>query len=286
MRIGFCGLGLMGSRMARRLVDRGHTVVVWNRSPEKAEPLQQLGAEVANSPADVAAQCEIVFSCVYDAQAVHDLVFGVNGLASAKGAMELFVDHATIPPAITREYAERLKTETGASWVDAPVSGGTGGAENGTLAIMAGGTAADLSRIQPYLMSYAQRVTHMGPNGAGQTTKLCNQTIVTATIAVIAEAMRLAEDGGVEASLLNEALAGGWADSVLLQLFVPKMSVADVPVSATVATMLKDLDAVVGLAQSTATAMPVTHAAQQLYRLATKQGLGQRDVSRIVKALS
>lgn len=286
MRIGFCGLGLMGSRMARRLVLDGHPVTVWNRSIEKAQSLQKEGASVARTPAELASECEIVFSCVYDAAAVHDLVFGNEGLSDGNGTMALFVDHASIPPKITQEYAARLKAKARAAWVDAPVSGGTGGAESGTLAIMAGGDAADIDRLRPYLASYAQRVTHMGGNGAGQTTKLCNQAIVASTIAVIAEAMRLAKDEGVDASLLNEALAGGWADSVLLQLFVPKMSSTDVPVSATVATMLKDLDAAAQLAQFNATAMPVSHTAQQLYRLASKQGLAQSDVSQIIKALS
>ncbi len=253
---------------------------------KKAQSLQKEGASVARTPAELASECEIVFSCVYDAAAVHDLVFGNEGLSDGNGTMALFVDHASIPPKITQEYAARLKAKARAAWVDAPVSGGTGGAESGTLAIMAGGDAADIDRLRPYLASYAQRVTHMGGNGAGQTTKLCNQAIVASTIAVIAEAMRLAKDEGVDASLLNEALAGGWADSVLLQLFVPKMSSTDVPVSATVATMLKDLDAAAQLAQFNATAMPVSHTAQQLYRLASKQGLAQSDVSQIIKALS
>ena len=242
---------------------------------------------MAASPAQLAAECEVVFACVYDAEAVEELVFGPHGLSHEEGAMKLFVDHASIPPAITKEYALRLKEKTGASWVDAPVSGGTGGAENGTLAIMAGGDITDIETVRPYLMSYAQRVTLMGPNGAGQATKLCNQAIVASTIAVIAEAIRLASDDGVEASLLSEALAGGWADSVLLQLFVPRMTAAEgVSVTATVATMLKDLDAVAHLAQSNNTAMPVSHCAQQLYRLATQQGLGQSDVSQIIKALT
>lgn len=287
MRIGFCGLGLMGSRMARRLLMDGHEVMVWNRSIQKTEALQKEGAQVATTPAEVSAHCEIVFSCVYDAAAVHELVFGVEGLGKAKGKMKVFVDHASIPPKLTQEYALRLKAETGVSWVDAPVSGGTGGAEKGTLAIMAGGEAADIEAIRPYVASYAQRLTHMGKNGAGQTTKLCNQAIVASTIAVIAEAMRLAEDEGVDASLLSDALAGGWADSVLLQLFVPRMSASDeVPVTATLATMLKDLDTVAQLAQTNTTAMPISHATQQLYRMAAKRGLAQQDASQIIKALS
>ncbi len=285
--IGFCGLGLMGSRMASRLLAAGHTLQVWNRSPDKAEPLVAKGATLAKTPAELASQCEVVLSCVYDAQAVEELVFGPNGIAQHNGTMKVFVDHASISPKATQAFAQRLQHACPNSyWLDAPVSGGTGGAEAGTLAIMVGGRDEDLQHVRPYLDAYAQRITLMGANGAGQTTKLCNQTIVASTIAVIAEAMRLATDEGVDASLLNEALAGGWADSTLLQLFVPRMSASEVPVTATLDTMLKDLDTVAALAQLNHTAMPVAHAVQQLYRLASKHELGDQDASQIIKILA
>ena len=145
-------------------------------------------------------------------------------LAAAKGSGKLVVDFSSIRPDAARSIAARLKTATGMGWIDAPVSGGTKGAEEGSLAVMAGGDAADIERARPYVLAMARRFTHMGPTGAGQTTKLCNQVIVGCAMAVLAEATRLATNAGIDAVRLPEALAGGFADSIPLQLFVPRMA--------------------------------------------------------------
>lgn len=281
MKLGFCGLGLMGVPMARRLLDAGHDVVVWNRTTSVAEQLGKLGARVASSPVALADQCSHVVLCLFDAAAVESVVFGNEGLAQGK-ALTHVLDHSSLPVDKTQTFAERLYADTGAAWVDAPVSGGVAGAENGTLAIMAGGDAAHIRIFEPALKAYAQRVTHMGDVGAGQATKLCNQTIVTATVAAIAEAVALATNSGVEASKLHEALAGGWADSTLLQVFVPRMTSSDHVLSATLGTMLKDLNTIASLAAESDTAMPVSAATQQIFRHAKQQGLEHDDVSRIV----
>jgi 3-hydroxyisobutyrate dehydrogenase-like beta-hydroxyacid dehydrogenase len=281
MNIGFCGLGRMGQPMVRRLLNAGHQVRIWNRSKDKGQALIEAGAHWCDTPAQMAEQCEAVFLCVFDAQAVHDTVLGEQGLASVQGALRIVVDHSSIPPQATREMAAQLQQRCGAHWLDAPVSGGVGGAEQGTLAIMAGGQAAQLDRVRPVLAAYSQRVTLMGAVGAGQVTKLCNQTIVATTLTVIAEALSLANDNGVDASKISEALGGGWADSVLLQLFVPRMTTPDNQVKASVDTMLKDLNTVAELASASHTSMPVAHAAQQTYRAAHRLGLGADDVARI-----
>lgn len=284
MRIGFAGTGLMGLPMCQRLLEAGHQVTVWNRSTDKLFGLQQMGAKTAQTPADLAAQSDVIFLCLFDAQAVEDVVFGTQGLVSdnALGA-KVIVDHSSISPQKTQHFAARLPADW--HWLDAPVSGGTLGAQQGTLAVMVGGDLEQLDSLRPVLQSYAARVTHMGAVGAGQVTKLCNQTIVTATIAAVGEAVRLAEDAGVNAALLSEALAGGWADSVLLKTFVGRMHQLPSEATATVNTMLKDLNTIALLAQEQGTSMPVSHAAQQLYQLAQRQGLGGQDVSHIIQTL-
>jgi len=268
-KLGYLGLGMMGFPMSCRLLNAGLDVVVWNRSTGKAKVLIDAGAKAATTPRDVAASASIIFMCVTDADAVEDVVFGPNGLASVPGAGKLVVDFSSIHPDKARAIAARLKTVNGMGWVDAPVSGGTKGAEEGTLAVMAGGEAADIERIRPYVLTMARRLTHMGPVGAGQTTKLCNQVIVGCAMAVLAEATRLAVNSGIDAGKLPEALAGGFADSIPLQLFVPRM-VQDIhsPPLGHIATMLKDLDTVADVAQDTSTPVPMATLAAQLFRLA------------------
>ncbi|MFT0532838.1 NAD(P)-dependent oxidoreductase [Castellaniella hirudinis] len=282
MNIGFCGLGRMGVPMVRRLLQAGHQVSVWNRSPGPAQQLAAEGARVCASPRELGQACSVAALCLFDAAAVEAVVFGPDGLATAPG-LALLVDHSSIPPAETRQFAARLQQANGAAWLDAPVSGGVGGAAAGTLAIMAGGPADACEAITPVLLAYAQRVTHMGPVGSGQVAKLCNQTIVTTTLAAIAEAVCLARDAGVDAAKLPQALAGGWADSTLLPLFVPRMLQTDVPVQASLDTLLKDTDTVAALARQQGTAMPVAAAVGQGLRLASRRGLGGQDASRLIR---
>ena len=268
-RLGYLGLGLMGTPMTRRLLEAGYQVSVWNRSEGKVAPLVASGAKRAASPRDVIANSDIVFMCVTDAAAVEEVIFGAEGLAAAPGAGKLVVDFSSIHPDAARDLATRLKAANGAGWIDAPVSGGTKGAEEGTLAIMAGGEPADIERARPYVLAMARRFTHMGPPGAGQTTKLCNQVIVGCAMAVLAEATRLAMNAGIDANRLPEALAGGFADSIPLQLFVPRMAQGiHSPPLGHIATMLKDLDTVADVAQTTSTPIPMASLAGLIFRLA------------------
>ena len=191
-RLGYLGLGLMGTPMTRRLLKAGHQVAVWNRSEGKVAPLVAAGAKHAATPRDLVANADIVFMCVTVADAVAEVIFGLEGLAAAPGAGKLVVDFSSIHPDAARDLAARLKLANGASWIDAPVSGGTKGAEESTLAIMAGGEAADIERARPYVLHMSRRFTHMGPIEAGQTTKLCNQVIVGWPMGVLAEATGLA----------------------------------------------------------------------------------------------
>jgi 3-hydroxyisobutyrate dehydrogenase len=270
--------------MSRRLVNAGHELAVWNRSAAKTTALVEAGARLAANPREVAASASIIFMCVTDAAAVEDVVFGPAGLASVAGAGRVVVDFSSIHPDSARAIAARLEVANGMRWIDAPVSGGTKGAEEGTLAVMAGGDVADIERVRPYVLSMARRLTHMGPIGAGQMAKLCNQVIVGCAMAVLSEATRLAVNSGIDAGKLPEALAGGFADSIPLQLFVPRMIQGiHSPPLGHIATMLKDLDTVADVAQETSTPVPMATLAAQLFRLGKAARGADADALEIYK---
>src|SRR5437868_7221492 len=283
-KLGYLGLGMMGFPMARRLINAGHDVAVWNRSAGKAAALVEAGAKLKAHPRDVASSASILFMCVTDGAAVQEVAFGRDGLAAVSGAGKLVVDFSSIHPDAARDIAARLKAANGMGWVDAPVSGGNKGAEEGTLAVMAGGDGADIERVRPYVLAMARRLTHMGPIGAGQTTKLCNQVIVGCAMAVLAEATRLAINAGIDAGRPPEALTGGFADSIPLQLFLPRMVQGiHSPPLGHIATMLKDLDAVVDVAQTTSTPVPMAALASQLFRMAKTLRGADADALEIYK---
>lgn len=281
--IAFAGIGLMGLRMCRRLIAAGYPLTVWNRSPEKCAPLVEAGARQVNSPAELCAAADIVLLCLADTAVVREVVFGVGGIAEGARAGQVLVDHSSLEPAATRAMAAELESRTCMNWVDAPVSGGTAGAEAGSLAIMAGGRAEDVARVRPILMHLGQRLTHMGAVGAGQVTKACNQMIVACNALVIAEVVALAERSGVDAGLLAPALAGGFADSRPLQILAPQMAASEFePVKWHVRTLLKDLDTAVQLSREEGSATPMTGLAAQLMRLHGSQGHLEQDPATLV----
>ena len=284
--LAYIGMGLMGLPMTQRLLAAGYTVHVWNRSPEKLAPALAAGAIQASSPRTAAEAAEIVLMCLFDATAVEAVVFGDAGIAHAAGSGKVLVDHASIRPDKTREFASRLKSANGMTWIDAPVSGGVKGATEGTLAIMCGGETAAFERARPVMTSYAANVNLMGPSGAGQVTKLCNQVICGSTMVVIAEAVRLAQNAGVDASLLPKALAGGFADSKPLQILVSRMIDRPKESIGAADTMLKDLDTAVDLGRETGTPLPVSGLAAQLLRTLAAQGKGGEEISAIIDLYS
>ncbi|MFY0647992.1 NAD(P)-dependent oxidoreductase [Sulfitobacter geojensis] len=282
--LGYIGTGLMGAPMSARLLDAGFALTVWNRTAAKAEPLVEKGAALGDNPSDVAAKSDIVFMCLTDTKAVQEAVFGENGVAQGARKGAVLVDFSSIQPEATREMSERLLAETGMAWIDAPVSGGVPGAEAGTLAIMAGGDAAAFAKVETVVLKMAAKFTLMGPSGAGQTTKLCNQVIVGCTMAVLAEAARLATNAGVDATRLPEALEGGFADSKPLQIFLPRMVNAQhEPPLGHVYTMLKDLDSVTDLARSCTSPVPFTAMAAEQFRLLSARGGNEADALEIFK---
>lgn len=282
-RVGFCGIGRMGEPMARRLLAAGHDVAVWNRSGAKLSALTEAGAIACATPRALGESVDIALLCLGDGKAVEDVVFGEHGLVHATTPPRFLVDHSTLSPALTRTLASRWSKATGNGWIDAPVSGGTGGAEAGTLAIMAGGPAQAIESVTPVLRAFASRVTRMGDIGAGQTTKLANQAIVATTLAGLAEAYVLARRNGIDTVAVPMALQGGWADSILLQTLWPRMVNPPEHATGTVRVMLKDLDAIAELAHASATVQRVLPEVRRLLQDAVARGMGEWDLSQVYR---
>ncbi|WP_350023677.1 NAD(P)-dependent oxidoreductase [Pseudomonas protegens] len=282
--LGFAGIGLMGLPMCRRLLAAGYPLTVWNRNPEKCAPLVAAGARQVATPAQLCADADLMLMCLANTEVVREVVFGPEGIAQGARAGQLLLDLSSLEPTATREMAAELAASRGVAWVDAPVSGGTPGAEAGNLAIMVGGEATDVERVRPVLLTLGQRVTHMGAVGAGQVTKACNQMIVACNALVIAEVVALAERSGVDARLIAEALAGGFADSKPLQILAPQMAESRFePVKWHVRTLLKDLDGAVKFSREQGSATPISGLAAQLMRLHGGQGYLEKDPATLVR---
>ncbi|ROM01134.1 2-hydroxy-3-oxopropionate reductase [Pseudomonas protegens] len=274
----------MGLPMCRRLLAAGYPLTVWNRNPQKCAPLVAAGARQVATPAQLCEHADLVLLCLANTDVVRQVVFAADGIAQGARAGQLLLDLSSLEPTATREMAAMLARDTGMAWVDAPVSGGTPGAESGSLAIMVGGEAADIERVRPVLLALGQRVTHMGAVGAGQVTKACNQMIVACNALVIAEVVALAERSGVDARLIAEALAGGFADSKPLQILAPQMAESRFePVKWHVRTLLKDLDGAVKFSREQGSATPISGLAAQLMRLHGGQGYLEQDPATLVR---
>jgi 3-hydroxyisobutyrate dehydrogenase len=285
--LGFIGTGLMGTPMVMRLLGAGYRVQVWNRTRNKLDAVLERGARAAESPAALTRASDIILMCVTDQRAAEEVLFGPSGIAEGGSAEKLVVDFSSIAPASARAFAVRLEHQCAMGLIDAPVSGGVAGARKGTLVVMAGGKAEHLERARPVLEVVAQRVTRMGESGAGQVTKLCNQVIVGCVFPVLAEAVRLAEAAGVDARMLPEALKGGFADSLPLQVFGLRMARRDFAnPSGTAHTLLKDLENAAAVARDAAVPMPMARTAAELYRLLLAQGRGDEEPSVFVELLA
>jgi len=281
--LAFAGIGLMGLPMCRRLLAAGYPLTVWNRNPDKCVPLVEAGARQVATPAELCQHADLVMLCLANTEVVREVVFGADGVASGAKTGQLLVDFSSLEPTATREMAAELASRTGMGWLDAPVSGGVAGAEAASLAIMVGGESADVERVRPVLSSLGQRITHMGAVGAGQVTKACNQMIVACNALVIAEVVALAERSGVDASLLAEALSGGFADSKPLQILAPQMAESRFePIKWHVRTLLKDLDGAVKFSREQGSATPISGLAAQLMRLHGGQGYLEKDPATLI----
>ena len=275
-RIAFLGTGSMGLPMARRLCEAGHALQVWNRTPAKAASLTARGATVHAQASEAVAGADIVVGMLENGSVVEDVLFA-QGVAAAMKPGALFIDMASIKPREARDHAARLGA-LGVAHLDAPVSGGTGGAEGGTLVIMVGGKAADFERSLPVLQVFG-RATHVGSHGAGQLTKLANQMIVGITIGAVAEALLFATKGGADMAKVKEAITGGFADSRILQVHGQRMVERDFTSRARLAIQLKDMRNALATAEEIGFEAPVTTLFEQLYADGIQHGLGELDHS-------
>ena len=281
-RVGFVGLGTMGHGMAANLLMAGNSLTVWNRTPEKAVDLV---CDVAADPVELGKKSDIVFVCVSDTPDVEEVVFGQKGVIHGLEHGALVVDHSTISPVATKQLAARA-TESGVAWLDAPVSGGAEGAQNGTLAVMVGGPAEALDRARPYMEAYSKTITHIGEEpGSGQMAKAVNQVLVVLNELAASEALLLAQGAGLDLHTTLAAVEGGAAGSWMLSNRGPQMISRDWRPGFTIDLQQKDLRIVLDAADELGVPLPGVSLTFQLYRALQAQGLGSEGNHALVKAL-
>ena len=281
-KLGYLGLGLMGSQMTKRLIKNGYQVTGFDPDSNKMNEAVANGVIAAASPVEVVRTSDIVQACVINTTALTEAIFGPDGIVEGNGTDKIFLDHSTTIADKTRELAARLTDKTGMRWVDAPVSGGPPAARTGKLAIMVGGNDDDVFQVQPVLDTLGQN-THMGPLGAGQVTKMVNQVLVLNNFTLLAEALTLAKNAGIELDKVPEALKGGYADSPMFRQFFPRMIERDFHPAGYARQVLKDLDMASDLAQQSNTPTPMSNQSTALYRVLIAKGHGELDATAILK---
>lgn len=278
--IAFLGIGLMGSRMATRLIQAGFQVAVWNRTVSACDELLDIGAQ-ALELSDIG-EYPVILICLADDKAVEAVFEQIQPNLKAK---QIIVDFSSLSVAATKTLAQAATTHD-VTWIDSPVSGGTAGAEQGTLVIFAGGDTQTITKLTPIYNVLSQRVTRMGDTGTGQATKICNQLIVAANSALIAEAVALADRAGVDTTLLAPALAGGFADSKPFQILTPRMATHTFePVQWKVQTLSKDLNNAVTLANNVNLDIPVAQKALLQLQTHQKNGFAEKDLATMIQLI-
>jgi len=281
-RLGYVGVGTMGRGMVANLISAGHPPTIWNRTPSRTEGLD---ATTAATPAEVGAASDIVFICVSDTPDVEEVVFGLDGIIHGLAPGGLIVDHSTISPTATRQFAERA-AQAGVGWIDAPVSGGSEGAERGTLAVMAGGSPGQLERARPFMEAYSRSIVHVGDDpGAGQMVKAVNQVLVVLNALAVSEALVLAEAAGLDLSTTLSAVEGGAAGSWMLSNRGPQMIEGDWAPGFTIDLQQKDLNLVLEAAETLGVPLPGTEMVHHMYQRLQDRGLGAEGNHALIKAL-
>lgn len=283
--LGYIGLGNMGGPMAVRLRNAGFTLNVYGRNRDRLKSALAAGAVECESPKAVAERSDIVFTCLTDTAAVENVVFEPNGLAAGAKAESFIVDMSTISPDATIAMAARLREKSGMQWIDAPISGGTVGATDGTLSIFVGGRAEDFAFVRPVLQHVGRNITMMGPLGSGQTTKLINQIIVCCSVAMLAEACGLAERAGLDVTAVPAALAGGRADSAAMKAYWMRLANRDYTPLSTVTSILKDIDLVQAAARRVGAVLPLTSAVREYNQLLVNAGYAGEDLTALARLL-
>lgn len=283
-RIGFIGLGIMGRPMALNLARNGHPLTVWARRRETMGALAEAGAETAASPREVARQSDIVFVIVSDTPDVEQVIFGAEGIVHGAARGAVVVDMSTISPAAARDMAARLAAE-GVEMLDAPVSGGEVGAVQGTLSIMAGGSAEVFDRVKPLLQCIGRNIVHIGPSGSGQVAKSCNQILAAVTIEGVAEALNFAIRSGADPRRVREALLGGFAYSKALEIHGQRMLDGDFKPGFRVRLFQKDLRIVLDNAHQLGLALPAAALVAQHFNAQAGAGEGDLDGNSLFRVI-
>lgn len=283
-RIGVVGLGTMGGAMAANLARAGFPVIAWNRTAGRAGELEELGVAIAASPAALAAAVDVILVCVSDTPDVEAVLFGADGVATGATAGTLVIDCSTIDPTASRGFAARLAVH-GVGFVDAPVTGGSEGARNATLAILVGGEPADVERARPVLAVIGRTITHFGPVGAGQAAKAVNQVILAGTYLGVAEGLVLAMKAGLDPEQVVAALTTGAAQSWVLANRSGRMLANDYPLGFRMALHLKDLGIGLAMARETGTVLPVAALAAQLEVGLIAAGHADDDMSALARTI-
>lgn len=276
------GAGAMGGAIGARLAETGMPLHVFDLDPAKLVPLVALGATAATSAAAAATGARAIILSLNAAHIVRAAVFGPNGVAASAAPGTLIIDMSSIDPDSTRALA-RDAAEIGLRWVDSPLSGGIPKAATGQLTLMQGGDPADVAEAQDLLKNLASNQTRMGPAGAGQTTKLINQVLCGLNFLAVAEATALAEAAGVDATRIPQALAGGRADSAILQEYLPRFAARDYRRTGRIDNMVKDLDGAAAIARAAMIPMPLTAACAEVHRMLTAAGLGGEDQAALME---
>lgn len=280
--IALIGAGAMGGAIGMRLLETGHSLVVFDLDAEKVAALTEKGAVAASSAAEAARQAEAVILSLNSARIVRAALFGAGGVAEGARPGTLLIDMSSIDPEATRAMAGEAAAQ-GLAFVDSPLSGGAPKVRLGQLTLMLGGEAADVQAAMQVLQPLASNMTHMGPSGSGQTTKIINQVLCGLTFMAVAEATQLALDAGVDAEKIPQALAGGRADSAILQEYMPRFATHDYRRTGRIDNMVKDLDMARDLARQTGTSMPMTGLCAELHRMLTAAGLGGEDQAALME---
>ena len=281
-KIALIGAGAMGGAIGARLVQMGQDLTVYDLDAEKVAALVSLGATAASSAAMAAARADFVVISLNAAQIVERAVFGPQGVAEGAKAGSLLIDMSSIDPDATKALAAKAAT-LGLRWVDSPLSGGAPKVALGQLTLMVGGAAQDVAEAQQILQHLASNYTHMGPVGAGQTTKLINQVLCGLNFMAVAEATQLALAAGVDAAKIPQALRGGRADSAILQEYMPRFATKDYRRTGRIDNMVKDLNAAQDLARRSNTSMPLTAVCAEIHRMLTAAGLGGEDQAALME---
>ena len=284
-RVGVIGLGTMGAPMARRLLKGGHAVAVFARRPEAMAPLIDLGARGAASPAEVAALSDVTITMVMDTRAVEEVILGTRGVIEGAKAGSAVIDHSTIDPDGARRVSAALNAR-GIEMLDAPVSGGAAVAEAGALSIMTGGDEAVLERVRPILACYGQTIAHIGPSGAGQVAKACNQICTIVNTLGAAEAMLMAERAGVDPTKVKDVLMTGFAASRMLELQAPKMIARNFEGKVESRLHYKDIHIVLDMARALGIELPASTAAAGVITKLQERGGARRDTAAVFEVLA